>query len=972
MLQYGYANFGESGYQLVSADPFLQDSGRVSQLNSLTHYTMNTSPAYCRQGQMTYTGLLTDLGYRGENPRYYFQASGPSFVRGGSCAHGYVQADEREFFGEPFLSLLRAQFLAPRDIQKFPAAGAAEYFPAVEFPELDESITPVPIDDTLLEAVLEQLLQQGRVLLRLPCSGDEAPLYARRVLLRLYSCLPYAARKFCGFITNVPLSRVMNPEMGDELPAAVKLVLVDGDAQLPERLPGFAVFDMNGPAPELSRQESTAAFLKFLLHAAADKDGNDRRERYFRMVSKGLESVDSQRSLSLQTYRDVFLMQELADLPLCVPTLHQWANWLQRNKGVVAAGIRKQFLEILAAKITPEQAYACLTSPEGQQILPELDHLEGLWQLHRLGQEEETASAAAILVLLETVLQNEGTVCLGELLSGWYSEKAVDLLSLHLLHAADKNLPTPNALAELGRVRRLVDVASSLAGKNRVAATLVCELSKRLQETEEKMQTHYNTCVAEERSRAAGMLDGIQNVRYSVLAQVYEQTQQPDSFPLCMERMQAGVGFAQAFGQELAQRLCKLAESRPLPAVQSELPDFIEDYKALMASSLYQSGLLGLYIRQLTPLLRAIEEYEKAKEDISLSAQLTLLHRSYGAEFAPMGRALLEDVRQSVREFLQDKPSVALDQLPPLLGILELLAPVERPLVMNLSTALWTVFTAAPEALSPMAGHADQWERLGDVLHCKVKVCFRDGCSQDMPVQDMRGWMQWVQGLCTVNVPAPVLRCAKEMPALAVCESATVQQLQLLVGAVGQPERCALYRCMLERPMPDEYTFAKKAVSLLRQTGARGEDLLRRAGKGWENVIAAVYSDPMAGPQGESLRQLQEELPILRHQMEACAKAVKEENERWQRILRMVMAGAVALEGVLPMLLLWIFDGAELLPVLTVLVALVLQTALVIIVLLCIKSEEAKEIRRDLLWYGLGAAPGLLLTLIGVVLAILL
>lgn len=970
MLQYGYANFSESGYQLVSEAPFLQDSDRVKQLGSLTHYVMNTSPAYRAQGQMTYTGLLTDLGYRGETPRYYFQASGPSFVRGGSCAHGYVQADEPEFFGAPFLRLLRARFQAPRAIQALPAAGCAAHFPDIGFPPVDDAITPAPMDEALLAAVVEQLLQSGRVLLRLDRQGDEAPAYARRVLLRIYSCLPYAARKFCGFITGVPMSRVVCPESGDELPASVKLILVDGDAQLPDRLPGIALFDMNAPAPAAKRRPNAAAFLDFLLGGEAD-----RRERYFSMVSQALESVDNQRSLPMQTYLDAFQMQELADRPFCMASLHQWANWLQRNQGVVAAGMRAQFLRLLAEKITAETAAACLTGPEGAGVLPPLESFSQLWQPARAAAEEETASASAILALLEAVLPPEAAADLGRKLSDWYYEAAAEQVRPLLLQAGDgtgRLLPTPGAIDALDRLRRQAEPAARAGVKNRVAQTAARTLSQRLEQSCAQMCTQYSQALEAERARAAALAEGLSPVSCAGLVRLYDQMLQADAFPLCMERMGAGVGFAQAFGSAAANGLAARMESLPRPASRQALLAFEADLSALTGSALYQSGLLRAQIERLTPLLRAIQLYHEAKDDLSVPGQLTLLHESYGETFAAMHPALLEDLRRPVRAYLMQQPPCTLAELPALLKQLAELAPAEPQLVQRLSATLWQVSTAAPEMLAPLVGSVGQWEVLRAALGCQVTVRFADGGRQAMTVQEMWSWMQWVQGKSPETVPAPVLRCAGEQPARAVQETHTVRQYKQLLTALTLPQQLAFCRCLLAAPAPAEYDFAKKVVKLLRQSGARGADLLCGAGRGWPDVIALVYGDPMSGPQGEILRQLKTELSGLDSALEARMQRLHTARETRKNRLRRVMAAMVAAADLVPMVLLWVCGGASPAMTLTVLAALLVQAAAACGVLLLVHGLAPKKAARDLKWYGLGAAPGLLLTLAGTVLAILL
>lgn len=963
MLQYGYGNFGESGYQLVSGDPFLQDRNRVKQLELLTHYVMNTSPSYREQGQMTYTGLLTDLGYRGETPRYYIQASGPSFVRGGSCAHGYAQLDEQDFFREPFLSVLRAKFLAPRSIQAMPAVGNAAYFPSLEFPPLDDSITPANIDPALLMSIVEKLLMQSRVILKLDREGDEAPTYARRVLLNIYRCLPYMVRKFCGFITNVPVNRLLNPESGDELPSAIKLVLVDGDAELPARLPGFEILDMNMPAPQPHRKEGTTQFLEFLVDAEKDQQSAARRERYFRLVNQSLESVDDQRSLPLQTYQDAFQMQKLADEPLSTSILCRWAGWLQRNQSTVAAGIRTQFLTLLKDKLTTEDVIACLMNPEETPILPSLEEFSRLWLASRFSQKEDSGSPAAVFMLLSAIFSHEDRLIISQQLKKWYSKQIDNKMRTQLLEVKGRWLPTPEAIKLVKQLENKMGLASPPQIRDDIIRGMVNGLSQRLKDLYENLQRTYDKLLNEEQRWAENILESVRpDISYAALAQRYDELQQTDVFPLSTERIRAGLGFAEAFGKKVADKFCELAECRPRPSSQKEARAFFSDIEILESSDLYKSGLLNVPLRQLDPLRNAFQIYLEYETN-SIAKQLELLYRTYGPEFDSVHPALLKEMRENISNALMKCAPCAIEELSDLLEILLNLASIQSPLVRHLSAELWCVSTAEPEKFRTMANRLDEWARLGSALGCKVMVYFADGKKQQMPVQQMQEWMRWVLDQYTANVPEIVLSTAKEMPERVINESGSVQQLKLVSAALPEPERCVFYRCMLRYAVPSEYAFAKEAVVLLRKNGEPARTLLNEAGPKWDKVILDVYSDPMSGPQGEHLRQLKQKLPELRSAVEHYRKDLEKQAAESRRMEQMITQGLVMAGGILPMLLLWILGGAERTAVGIVLLILQLLQSLLVIGLLRRTKTETAEIRR----YAWSALPGLLLTVIGIV-----
>lgn len=966
MLQYGHADFEQKGYQLVSANPFFQDKDRAEQLAPLMHYVMNPSPAYRDRRQVTYTGLFTDLGYRTEAPRYYIQAAGPTFFRNGSYVHGYAQqGDEEDFFAENFLQLLRARFYDAGTMNSIPAADSASRFPDLDTPPVDATFTPAPMDPALLAAVVEQLLRQNRVLLRLDREGDEAPRYARQVLLRIYACLPYGARKFCGFVTNVPMSRVVDPVKGDELPTAVKLVLVDGDTRLPAQLPGFAIFDMRAPAPAPSPKEDTARFLQFLVR----EDNEAERTRFFGLVHRAMETVSGERSVSLYTYQDIFSMQALIDRPVTAEAVHLWANWLGRNQGGVASSLRQQFLSLLSARLSADEILGWLSGPEARAELPALEQITRLWHAEPVPEGSGAACPAAVLALFEAVSRPDDILRIGGALTDWYYTQSIARLQPYMLRVGEELLPTPAAIQQLGQLQKMAMPESAAAIRNQIALAAVRGLRDRLAKSDEQLRTLYSERLADERARAVRLLDDCAPVTYAALCDFY--TNLPAAFPLCANRMENG--FADAFGGEMVQKLRRAAELRPMPAAAAELKAFQRDWSILQTSTLARTGLLADLQQRLRPVLDAAAALFKARQDTTTGARLRLLAQLQDGTFQALGAPLLAELRQTVRTELAEQPPCTPAQLPGLLPALLAVAKAEPDLAARLSGPLWTLHTAEPAALAPLEASAEQWARLSAALGKKVTVCFADGAQQELTVPDALSWMLWAQNRCGQNVPVPVLACARQTPVRAIRETPSFAQLRLLAQSFSAQERLAFLRCLVQTAAVDDYSFARQAVTQLRQAGLRGQDLLRTAASGWDSVIFAVYSDPMAGPQGETLRQLQQALPQLQKRLAACARRSEEAAAQRRRLARGVFAAAICAASVLPMLLLWAFGAAGLAASTLVLVSLAVQAAVVTGCVLRLAGDGGpdRQEKSCLVLYLLGLSPGLVLALAGIALALL-
>lgn len=975
MLQYGHADFEQKGYQLVSANPFFQDKDRAEQLAPLMHYVMNPSPAYRDRRQVTYTGLFTDLGYRTEAPRYYIQAAGPTFFRNGSYVHGYAQqGDEEGFFAENFLQLLRARFYDAAAMNSIPAADSASRFPDLDAPPVDPTLTPAPMDPALLAAVVEQLLRQNRVLLRLDREGDEAPRYARQVLLRIYACLPYGARKFCGFVTNVPMSRVVDPAKGDELPTAVKLVLVDGDACLPAQLPGFAVFDMRAPAPAPSPREDTARFLQFLVR----EDNEAERTRFFGLVHRAMEMVSGERSVSLYTYQDIFSMQALIDRPVTTEAVHLWANWLGRNQGGVASSLRQQFLTLLSARLSADEILGWLTGPEGRAELPALEQIARLWRAEPVPEGSGAACPAAVLALFEAVSRSDDILRIGGALADWYCEQALARVQPYMLRVGEESLPTPAAIERAGQLQKMAMPESAAAIRNQIALVAARGLRDRLARAGEQLRALYTERLADERARAARLLDDCAPATYAALCDFY--TSLPAAFPLCANRMETQIranrqenAFADAFGDEMVQKLRRCAELRPMPAAADELDPFLRDWSVLRTSALARTGLLAGLQQRLRPVLDAAAALFKARQDTSTAARLRLLAQLQDGTFQALGTPLLADLRRTVRTELAEQPPCTPAQLPGLLPALLAVAKTEPDLAARLSQPLWTVQTTAPAALAPLEASAELWGRLSAALGKKVTVRFADGAQQELAVPDALAWLLWAQNRCGQNVPAPVLACARQTPVRAIRETPSSAQLRLLAQAFGARERPAFLRCLVQTTAVDDYSFAKQAVTQLRQAGLRGQDLLRTAAPGWDTVIFAVYSDPLAGPQGETLRRLQQALPQLHKRMSACAHRLDKAAAQRRRLVRGTFAAAICAASVLPMVLLWAFGAAGLAACALVLAALAVQAAVVVGCVLRLAGDGGpdRQEKSCLALYLLGLTPGCVLALAGMLLALL-
>lgn len=985
MLQYGYADFEKKGYQLLSASPFLQDKERSQLLMPLVHYVMNTSEEYRTVQPVSYTGVFTDLGRSSETPRYYIQAAGPSYYRNGSYAHGFVQQNTDEnFFAEPFLQLLRTRFWSKDQMLALPATGSSGVFAETACPAADETLTPAAMDEGLLVAVLEQLLRQSRVVLRLDCQGDEAPRRAREVLLRIYECLPYNARKLCGFCTGIPLSRINRPQAGDELPAAVRLVLVDGDTELPRNLPGYVLFDMQGEAPAPPK-ENVAAFLQFLACPAPQ------REEYFRLVSKSWEAASANKSLALFNYQDAYSMQELAMLPISPETVVQWAGWHQRNLGKVTEPMRRQFVDLLAKRVTAQQLAEQLNDETVAAALPAAERLAELWRKLTNKAEEGKASPASILALFEAICVTQKNSELpvdpalpARALSDRYLSRIAAQLGVETIRvpAAETGwLYTPAAYARLEHTMSRLPAAPD-GEQNPIAAEMMRSLHSGLLQLSESIRFLWQRYHTAEKRLALQMLEQQGEPYWIGAARCFDELMDDRQFPVCRYLLE-GNGFDAAYGEAAHNALLTLIMQRPNPEIFEELLDFLTEWKHAESSGLWRSGLVEGEAQKRRPLVAAAERFAAEYAAPGLEAQLKLMLclLDGNGPYAPLGRTLVAALRGRVRAQLLARGAAQPDELYSRMNELAQLAQDEPEAVLRLTAALWQIPLSALEKLDSWQPQRAAWEHIGTVLQQKVQLELTRQWSLTLTAGELFELCRWRRAPRSESTPPFVAQLAHTDPAQALCLCSGTESIKALLKALNGSSDAQelLCRTMLQYLQQPEPNLATGVAMILRARGCSFLKMVKLARPEWLPVLIKVYSDPMQGQMAPALKALAGRLHSTHAVVDEYAAAVHELDEQRKAKLRsgrtilrlLAAAGALA-----PMLVLWLTGTAQPGMVLLAVGLLAVQLLVVLVGFRLFvgplpgrKGSVEKMLLQD---YCFSLLPGAAATLVGLVLAILL
>lgn len=232
MHQYLYGNIEHKGYVHISSNAdFFKDSKRISALTPILTYDK-----ICQHGDLPiekykcFWMVTSDLSIPGEQERLFLQVSGAEEYRAGVYAYGYM-SDERDgaLYGRQFLQMLKIIFPDFDDMeQRYTLSGLR-----------DQSIQELPVDQTMASAelhpelkrnILLAILQGKRVILRLPATGTDAMRLSREYLLAIYERLPFEHRRANGCFTGASVAKINDWE--NPLPEAIKIVLMDGDADI--------------------------------------------------------------------------------------------------------------------------------------------------------------------------------------------------------------------------------------------------------------------------------------------------------------------------------------------------------------------------------------------------------------------------------------------------------------------------------------------------------------------------------------------------------------------------------------------------------------------------------------------------------------------------------------------------------------------------------------------------------------------
>lgn len=225
MQQYIYGNINKKGFCYSSSEPSIINlpDALVSYDTGCVHGGLSGDEHRCYWMAAVNIGTLF-----APDPRLVFQASGWDVEHFGICVQGFMNdkgQSEEEIYGEPFLRLLRAEF--HRKIVAAADQGTPEEI-ALENIRTDETLRSAEVNSSVLCYILQELLNNRKVYVRLSSTGAEAMRQSRELLLAIYERLPYERRKNNGFLTGASISEIT--KIKGKLP--ISIILIDGDTSV--------------------------------------------------------------------------------------------------------------------------------------------------------------------------------------------------------------------------------------------------------------------------------------------------------------------------------------------------------------------------------------------------------------------------------------------------------------------------------------------------------------------------------------------------------------------------------------------------------------------------------------------------------------------------------------------------------------------------------------------------------------------
>lgn len=405
MQQYIYGNIGHQAYRYESSDPAFFSSGNAHRLSVLEHLTRYDKQ--CAHGDIPpeqhqcFWLLTTDLDQPGEPERLFVQASGFESHRSSIYAHGYM-SDEQDpdLYGPAFLKLLQTHFASGEDILKRAGAGQLPELDWEDVPT-DGKLEPAQVDPRLMRNILLALLENRKVILRLPSVGREAMDNARELLLAIYGRLPYEQRRINGCFTGASAATVRDKE--NPLPAAVTIILMDGDADIHGIISGEdqVFFDCADPG---FFPEEVKSFHRPLLDFLTEQP-REVLEEYFQSCRKCIREGMNASELKVSDYRmllDFFNVDRIASTD---EQLRLWASNLLSGKW--PDSLKKKLREKIAETLPVTRLETYLTGHfqkiEELNTLGTPDRAE-LDQLKKTGVALQDVNGAMTLRMTELLL----------------------------------------------------------------------------------------------------------------------------------------------------------------------------------------------------------------------------------------------------------------------------------------------------------------------------------------------------------------------------------------------------------------------------------------------------------------------------------------------------------------------------------------------------------------------------------------
>lgn len=976
MFQYGYTNFQQKGYHFASENAFFHTTlvNRNAKLAQIVNHVDTAHTAYNSAEPAAYLGIFTDLDSNQENPRYYFQRSGRMRARNAAYAQGYVQDVSKEkdddFFREPFLRLLSAPFLTGEELERLPSEDCARYFPDMEVDALPDRLYPEALDQGLLLCILKELLKGHRVVLHIDRQGDEAPAYSLRVLRRIYECLPYAMRRSCGFATNVAPERFTTTIESDRLPGAVQLCLVDADVELPDRVAGFTLLEMDKPYTT----EELGDNLEFLQMLTVDSSA---RKNFFEVM----QAYYGFSSASAEQYRSMFKLATDLEQPASVKTIEIWAD----DYGALPK-IRSTICGRVAEKLSLPMAEEALRSaqfPELEKVrdLAGNERLTAAWELRMLSAIYAN-DPQAILQLAKTVTDRYSVLC--------REQTNAFRRGYGFATPESKNLMQKKAHLHLESALRL----PAKYQDNKIVEALGQMLLPAIQKLADAETASYEAELQREQHHAVELVQRCTDLHQLVRLYAYLNDPKVEEYPLCRDVLAAGSKFSaqDSYGPDCLDAMAKRVSGYSLPTHLSDMRLFCAQVKELTESALYKEKLDGKPVIQeavkpaeklvcTSEMLRSVYRDGSVQEWMCTMAELV--------QRADKWKILPEKMHDEVFTCLCKKLTKAAVKAEDLFACTEALQQItakEPSLLTELleRTNLLDVDIDNQKQAALLLANGSQWTILCGKKRCKTTFCPADRRCEKQRIrvesspEIMLDFLKWHHSHTDRGaVPKIALELTWQAPDWLLEKYATDPKriAEILQSLSPCDVKNRFVRELLNQPMPSA-EVGGILIRALKKSGLAEKKVYLFCHTSWRGVIFAEYYDPMQGEQGALILALREKLAAVQQQAEQLYKREAEtsikfrdkQNARLKRqgnALSLLLTIFFAVYGLLPLLALWI-NGLLLSSAVQIWLVVELITAVLLELIGCVLlplglKENGRYIRFAALAGGVGLLPGILI-----------